>query len=139
MSGSRCGLRGRFFPGGRRHAVRSRQSFPAIGVAGRPVGWQASGYATPPWAMGARARFAPYRSPVEVALRQFAVLGAEVSVKGRAEQSTPAAVKTVFEAPCAAGVDEDRASENMTTHAVRRHRTPAGSRPVWQLSFQPLR
>jgi len=65
--------------------------------------------------------------------------GAEVIVKGRAEQSTPAAVKTVIEALCAAGVDEDRASENTTSRAVRRHRTPAGSRPAWQLSFQPLR
>ena len=47
MPGSRCGLRGRFFPGGRRHTVRSQQWFPAIGVAGRPVGGQALGSATP--------------------------------------------------------------------------------------------
>ena len=30
-------------------------------------------------------------------------------------------------------------SESMTSCAVRRHRTLAGGRPAWQLSFQPLR
>ena len=29
-------------------------------------------------------------------------------------------------------------SEDMTSCAVQRHRTPAGGRPAWQLSFQPV-
>ena len=66
---------------------------------------------------GLAAGFAPLRPRVVGAFPRCAMLGAEVITEGRAEQSTPADAKTVFEALHAAGVDEGTACD--ATYAIQ--------------------